>query len=311
MPNRTPLFGVQQPGGALTVQDLEQHPRNVWFVDSAAAGASDSVGSGQHPDTPFLTLAYAFSSDLMASGDVCYVMPGHTEAVAAARGIIIDRPGVKVIGLGWGAARPTFTGTTAATVTIEIDGASIWLENLLFVAGFTNGITQFVDVKTASHDLMFKNCEWRETLNTQEFLKAVTIEATNNRITFDGCRFRSIVGGDSPSAIFVEGAALDLRVLNCTFNGDWLDAVIDGDAAAITHPEFGNLMIRNADPTNGFAITIDAATIGTFYNCHILTQKANTVPIAVVTASFFSEVYGTDVAATNAIVLPAAATAWT
>jgi len=69
-------------------------------------------------------------------------------------------------------------------------------------------------------------------------------------------------------------------------------------------PEFGHLMIRNADPTNGFGITVDAATIGTFWNLHILTQKANTVPIAVVTASFFSEVYGTDVAATNAIVLP-------
>ena len=197
MPNKTPLFGVQQPGGALTVVNLQEHPRNVWFVDSAAAGGADTVGHGQHPDTPFDTLAYAFSSDLMASGDVVYVMPGHTEEIAAARGIIMDIAGVRVIGLGWGAARPTFTGTTGATVTIEIAAASLWLENLLFVADFTNGITQFIDVKTASNDLMFKNCEWRETVNTKEFLKAVTIEATISRVTFDGCKFTGIVGGET------------------------------------------------------------------------------------------------------------------
>src|SRR3990167_6865734 len=307
---KTALYAQHTPGGVFTIQDMQSHPREVWFVDSGHAQAVNDAGHGKSPDAPFATLAYAFSSDLMGSGDVCYVMPGHAETVAAAQGIVMDIAGVKVIGLGWGSKRPTFTGTTGATVTIEINAVSLWLENLLFVAAFTNGITQFIDVKTGSNDLMFKNCEWREDLNTQEFLKGVTIEATISRVTFDGCKFTGIGGGDSLSAIFCEGACSYLRVINCTFIGDWLDAVIDTDAGLILLPEFGHLMIRNADPTNGFAITIDATTIGSFYDCHLLTQKANTVPVSVVTASFFSEVYGTDVAATNAIVLPAAATAW-
>lgn len=305
---RTALFSRKQSGGVFTIANMAEHPGNVWFVDSALG--SDAAGFGYNPDSPFATLAYAFSSDVLASGDVVYVMPGHAEAVAAARGIIMDIAGVRVIGLGWGGNRPTFTGTTGATVTIEIAAANIWLENLLFVAGFTNGITEFIDVKTLSNDLVFKGCEWRETLNTQEFLKCVTIEATISRVTFDGCRFKGVIGGDSLAAIFAEGAITDLRVINSSFNGDWLDAVIDTDAGAITTPEFGNLMIRNADPTNGFAITINTATIGSFWDCAILTQKANTVPVAVLASSFFSNVIGTDVAATQGIPLPATATAW-
>src|SRR3972149_1045182 len=102
MPTRSILFGIQQPGGALSVIDLEQHPRDVWFVDASATGGGNTVGHGQHPDTPFLSLAYAFSSDLLGAGDVVYLMPGHAESVSAAAGIDADIAGVKGIGLGFG-----------------------------------------------------------------------------------------------------------------------------------------------------------------------------------------------------------------
>ena len=306
---RAALFSRKQPGGVFTISEIERQPGSVFFVHSGTG--TDGAGYGQNPDAPLATLDYAVGLCTADKGDKIYCLPGHAEDVAAASAVDIDVAGISVIGLGNGNNRAKFTGITGAGATIEINGANIRLENLIFVAGFTNGLTQFVDVKTASDDLVFKNCEWRELLNTQEFLVAVTIEATQSRITFDGCRFKSIIGGDSLAAIKTEGAITDLVVKNCSFNGDWLDAVIDADATAITTPEFYDLYIRNADPTNGFGITIDAATIASVANCVILTQKANTVPVAVVTASFFANVIGTDVAATQGIPLPAAATAWT
>ena len=45
MTNRTALFSRHQPGGVFTVDDLEQHPGDIWFVDSGATAASDATGA--------------------------------------------------------------------------------------------------------------------------------------------------------------------------------------------------------------------------------------------------------------------------
>lgn len=278
---------------------------NIFFVDSNVT----VEGNGLSPESAFNTLVEAVAACTANNGDIIIVMEGHAENVAGAIGININVAGVTIIGLGHGNARPVFSFTAAAS-TFQIDAANVRIENLVFVGNFTNGTTAAIDVKTAADDLTFYGCEWRETVNTKELLKAVTIEATISRVTFDQCRFKAVIGGDSVAAIFAEGAITDLRVINCSFNGDWTGGAIDADAAAITTPEFGNLVIRNADPSAGLAIAVDAATIGTFWNIRALTEKANTVPVATITASFFADCVGTDVAATSGLVFPATATAW-
>lgn len=127
---RTALFSRTQPGGVFTIDDLEGHPGEIWFVDSAAAGTGATVGHGKNPDSPFSTISYAFSSDLLAAGDTVYVMPSHVETISAAGTITADIAGVKVIGLGWGAARPTLTWT-ATDATIAVGAASISFKNFL------------------------------------------------------------------------------------------------------------------------------------------------------------------------------------
>ena len=42
----SPMFSRQQVGGMFHVQDLSEHPGNVWFVDSTHASASDASGPG-------------------------------------------------------------------------------------------------------------------------------------------------------------------------------------------------------------------------------------------------------------------------
>src|SRR3990167_10459875 len=95
--SREGLFSRNQPGGVFTIFDLESHPANIWFVDSAHAAAVDAVGAGRNPDRPFATLAYAFSSDLVGNGDVVYLAPTHAESIAAAAGIAMDIDGVNVV----------------------------------------------------------------------------------------------------------------------------------------------------------------------------------------------------------------------
>lgn len=204
MPNRTALFGVQQPGGALTVQDLEEHPRNVWFVDASAAGGANTVGHGQHPDTPFLSLAYAFSSDLMAAGDVVYLMPGHAESVIAAAGIDMDIAGVKVIGLGNAKNRPTITFTTIASADIDIDAANITIKNIRFVTDIAS-CSAPIDVNAAG-------------------------------FTMEDCHFYGNDAADETNLITIitDANADDMVIRRCTFN--YL-ATVDGTAVTTTSTE--------------------------------------------------------------------------
>ena len=47
-----------QPGGVFTIDDLEQHPGDILFVNNTATAATGATGYGQNPDAPFATLDY-------------------------------------------------------------------------------------------------------------------------------------------------------------------------------------------------------------------------------------------------------------
>ena len=143
-------------------------------------------------------------------------------------------------------------------------------------------------------------------------LIGVSIEATNNRITFDGCTFFEFATGDATSAILTEGAFTNLIIQNCDFRGDWSTAVLDCDAAAVTAE---GLTVRdcycfNQDADAGLFVTIDNTTVACFKNVHYLGGKSNTPPLAAADdgASYVSECYGTELAATYAVVWPLTAT---
>lgn len=192
--NSTALFSRRQPGGVFTIQDMEEHPNNVLFVNSAHSDASDAVSAGQNPDRPFATLAYVLDNassltPALAAGDVIYLHPDHAENIASAGDIACSTAGVKIVGLGWGSARPTFTFTaTDSTWTIAgagvsvknirvtsgvaelvnmitVSGADVTLDDIAFVdAGATNTTIQFLLTTTAADRLVLKNCShWKGT----------------------------------------------------------------------------------------------------------------------------------------------------
>lgn len=216
MGNRTALFNRVQPGGVHTIADFVAHPGDIWFVDSGATYASDAAGYGVNPDYPFATLDYAIGSCTASQGDVIYLMPGHAENIASATGCVFDVAGIKVIGLGQGNLRPTLTLTTAATATISITAANVWIENVLVVGNFLNIASAFT-VGTAADGLTIKNVETRDTSAVLGALIQFSLATGLTDVTFDGYVHRNGTTLTAPATnvIIAAGTYDRLTMVNC------------------------------------------------------------------------------------------------
>lgn len=177
-PNGVSSFGVPVLSGADEVITGQ-----VFFVCNRS-GANGSDGNpGTSPDSPLATVDAAIGLCQSGRGDKIYVLPGHAETVTATS-IALDVAGVKVIGLGQGASRPTFTfGAAAATITVSAAGCA-W-RNCHFVANFLNVASAFT-LSTAK-DFQVTDSTFVDTSSVLNFLCIVTTDATSNRA--DGLMF--------------------------------------------------------------------------------------------------------------------------
>ena len=271
----TALFSRKSPGGVFTIQDLEAHPGTIRFVDSSHANAANSVGSGHNPDQPFSTLAYVFANassltPALAAGDVIYVMPGHTETIAAAAGIACATAGVKVIGLGWGASRPTFTWS-ATDSTWTITAASVSIKNIRAISSVNELVTMFsvsaanvtldaidvIDAGAAKEILQFLL-----TTNAADYL---TLKNSKHYVSTAGAsaqKWIALVGTDRPT------------IVDCTFvlklNDAATSSVINMDSA-VTMAELGRLRIHLTGYSASMlsAILAHASATGIHYDSRI------------------------------------------
>jgi len=103
----------------------------------------DDGRSGRSKETCLATLAEAFDRVTASKNDVIYLLPGHAETVATAGAIALDVIGVRVIGVGKGALRPTFT-FSATDSTITMTAASTSLENCLIIPSVDSVVSPIV-----------------------------------------------------------------------------------------------------------------------------------------------------------------------
>ena len=219
MATRTPLFNRVQPGGVYTISDLKEHPGDIWFVDSGVG--VNGAGYGQNPDAPCATLDYAVGLCTANNGDVIYVMPGHAETIVADSGVDIDVAGVKVIGLGWGASRPTFTFTTATTADFKLAAASVHVENILFLGGI-DALTGPIEISGADCKLI--NCEYRDV--TGQATDVLTTVNNADRLLIDGFRLIGAAAAGGNSGIFLDGCD-DAEIRNFYLYGNFAVGAID------------------------------------------------------------------------------------
>ncbi len=256
---RTALFSRHQPGGVFTVDDIGDHPGDIYFVDSGSATGADSAGYGKNPDAPFLTWDYAVGRCTASQGDVIYLLPGHAETVSAAGGLDLDVAGVKTIGLGWGALQPTVTLDTADTADIDIDAANIYIENVHVIAGFAD-IAAVFDVN--ADDFTLHNCRMTGDgagLNALVWVQDAAATASD-RITVTDCYVLDI---DTSNTHFVNFAGTgDGHIIKGnTLYGDFGTMAIGG-AGVVTHCTVQDNVIYNEASTNDACVNFDATATG-------------------------------------------------
>jgi hypothetical protein len=106
----------------------------ITFCDSTAATSIANLLGVRHDFQ--VTLNAALAKCRSAKGDAVVVLPGHTESVASADQMSSLVAGTRIIGMGTGTNRPTFTWTTTGS-TFLLDVAGATLENCILILATT------------------------------------------------------------------------------------------------------------------------------------------------------------------------------
>jgi len=174
-PQGVSSFGVPVMGG----MNVPTTTGRYIFV-SSVSGSDGNLGLSV--DQPVATLLQAVAVANANQDDIIVVMANHTESIAAATSI--NKAGVRIVGLGIGSARPTFTFTTATSARFTITGKNIGFFNCVFIANFADIATIFL--VGASPEFVVDNCEFRDTTSSLNMLACVTTTVTVNA---DGMKF--------------------------------------------------------------------------------------------------------------------------
>jgi hypothetical protein len=237
------LFSRQQVGGFFIVQDINEHPGNVWFVDSGqTTTGADAAGYGYNPGAPFLTIDYAVSACTANNGDVILCLPGHAETVSEAGGLDLDVAGITVRGLGEGTDQPTITLDTVDTADIDIDAANVTIDHMHIVAGVAD-IVAAIDVN--ADDFTLRNC------------RAGT---GSDRITIEDCHVIDVDASNTHFTNFA-GTGDGHIVRRNILMGDWGTLCIGG-AGVVTMCTIADNVIYQAANTVDSCINMAATATG-------------------------------------------------
>jgi len=257
---KTELF-ARWGGGAITIADQGKSTGNRFFVDSGSATGADAAGFGQSPDSPFLTLDYAFNATngvSASNGDIIYLMPGHAETINGTLTATLDAAGVTIIGQGVGAARPTLTLATAAAATVTISAASIKIKNVLFV-GALDGLNTGLTVTGA--DFTAEDCEFRDTTDVEADIWVKVTSAV--RPTFRRCFFNGYVDGDQQESAISLNAATNALIESCIFHGKYVTGAVSFDTACLG-VDVKDSIFYSKTTTNLSKSVVDTATNSTW-----------------------------------------------
>lgn len=237
------LSTQQTPGGPTLLRPAGLG--KVFYVDSNGGGSATSGGTS--PETAFTTLDAAINACTANKGDTIFVMPGHAETIAAADGFDADVAGIRIIGLGQGDSRPTFTFSATGS-TAAVGAAGVLIENLRFVAG-VSAVVVGLSLEGTADGSVIRGCEfyWGGTTG-YDFVDSLIIAAGAHRVTVEGCRFLAepAVAG-AATAIKISGASHNVRVLGNEFMGDYSTACLNGITTLSQGLMFIDNFVHNTD----------------------------------------------------------------
>lgn len=198
----------------------------VRFVHAGTGSAGSSALSSSNPTT---TIDQAIGLCTASKYDVVVCMPGHAEEIGAPAGeapCVLDKVGVRVIGVGEGTNRPTLT-IASVTGYVHMSAANCTLENFLILC--TDDVTICIDIDAT--DCTVKDVEIRSktTATAKEFVTGIDINGGGA----NACDRTKIINcvGWSPTAgasQFIElGEVADsVEIRGCTVWGDYANAPV-------------------------------------------------------------------------------------
>lgn len=294
----SPLFAQQQPGGMFAIIDRRLTTGNIFYVHSGTG--VNALGGGRNPDKPLATVDYAIGLCTANKGDIIFVMPGHAETIAAADGFDADVAGIQIVGLGFGALRPTFTFTQTAS-DVAIGANNVLLENLRFVAG-VSAVVRGINVEGKT-DFTMRGCEFLQGSTTGfDFVDSVILAAGSHRAIFEGNRFLAepAVAG-AATAIKLSGASHNVRIVNNEFMGDYSTACVNGITTLSQGLMFLSNYVHNTDAAEPY-LEVLTGTTGIIADTRGLASGATVAANAVADAMAHCENFVVNSAGTIAIV---------
>lgn len=239
---------------------------NIWYVSSTHANTQDATDHGHSPLLPFATLDYAIGRATANNGDTIYVMPNHAETLSAASAVLFDVAGIKVIGLGTGDDRPTFSFNNTAG-EVQISAANTEIANCVFVGNVASQ-TLMLDIDASGDGSYIHHNTFREGSSTA--LNFVTISGVADDVRIEDNEFYAPTAGNLDDAISINAAATRLSIKRNFIYGDFDDAGIASGSA------FLNSIIADNAITNlltgQHAIELTAAATGMIVNNRLSTD---------------------------------------
>ena len=233
------------------------------YVDSNGVGAGIA---GLSANDAFATVDLAINSS--SAGDTIRVLEGHAETITLATEFVPDVAGLKIIGEGRGARRPTIT-FDETTGNIPISGAGTVLENFLFTISGTKDVVAGITVSAA--DVLLKDIELREATITDQFVDAI-VGTTCDRLHIDGLKFVGATASDqaTQAAVSVTGTPTEITIENFNLLGSFTAAGIDISGVA-TELCIKNGRIEQRHTSMDAAVTVAGTATGFLIHVYVRT----------------------------------------
>ncbi|MHC4402935.1 MAG: hypothetical protein ACYTG0_25015 [Planctomycetota bacterium] len=217
-----------EPDGTLPLAALEGHGialallpllgfQTVYYVDANDTRAEDSAKCGTDY-RPWATLAYAVTQAVANSTII--VKAGHTESVAS-DAFAWGAAGIKVIGLGSGDERPTFTFTTSTAAAMQLDVANLAIVNLRFINAIAS---QAVIVNASGAGTLIAGCFFQVGDATTQAVTGIGVGGDNTKVIDNEIVTTTDAGAQG--GIWLSGTPNNVEVARNWVYGDFSEACI-------------------------------------------------------------------------------------
>lgn len=192
---RTTLGTHMPPGGQIV----------AYVRHTAVSGDDNKIEEMRYP-----TLNAALNKCRSGAGDIVVVLPGHAENISSADQMSNLVAGTRIVGLGLGTNRPTFTWT-AATATFLFDVANVSLHNCILEMagppGSTTALSVAAPITISAAGCAITGCLIRTSVDADQ-LATVPLKLTDTAddCAIVGCHFYGATAGESTTIIDLLGA---------------------------------------------------------------------------------------------------------